>query len=100
MTSWRKRPPTPSSAIETSAAHVVERKHGKAGSRRALRACASSRRGRCGHPVLQEPVLAAADGERRNRPGVPGFLLEIPEAFISAAASEQALTRQALVTHQ
>src|SRR5262245_10727239 len=52
--------------------HVVERKDGKTGSRRALRARAGSRRGRRGRPVLQEPVLGAADSERRNCPGVRG----------------------------
>src|SRR5580658_4796124 len=67
--------------------HVVERKDGKTVSRRALRARAGSRCGRRGRPVLQEPVLGAADGERRNRPGVLGFLLEVREAPMSAAAA-------------
>jgi hypothetical protein len=65
---------------------VVQRKHGKACSRRALCARADSRGRRRGRPVLQEPVLAAADGECRNRPGFPGVLLEIPETSISTAA--------------
>jgi len=47
---------------------VVERKD--SGSRHPLRARTGSHRGRRGRPVLQEPVVAAADGERRNRPGV------------------------------
>jgi len=55
-------------------------------SRRALRARADSCRGRCGHPILQEPVLGAADGERRNCPGVRGVLCEVPEASMSLAA--------------
>src|SRR5499433_3661839 len=63
--------------------HVVERKDGKTGSRRALRARAGSRRGRRGRPVLQEPVLGAADSERRNCPGVRGVLSEVP-AFCSS----------------
>src|SRR5499433_3063007 len=67
--------------------HVVERKDGKTGSRRALRARAGSRRGRRGRPVLQEPVLGAADSERRNCPGVRGILSEVPEASMSAAAA-------------
>jgi hypothetical protein len=32
------------------------------------------------------PVLGAADGERRNCPGVRGVLSEVPEASMSAAA--------------
>jgi len=67
--------------------HVVERKDAKTGSRRTLRARAGSRRGRRGRPVLQEPVLGAADGERRDRPGVRGVLLSVPEASMSAAAA-------------
>src|SRR5215470_10550436 len=63
--------------------HVLERKDGKTGSRRALRARAGSRRGRRGRPVLQEPVLGAADSERRNCPGVRGFRSEVPEASMS-----------------
>ena len=59
--------------------------HGTTGSRRALRARADSRRGRRGRPVLQGPVLAAADGERRNCRGVRGVLSEVPEAFMSDA---------------
>ena len=53
----------------------------KTGSRRALRACAGGRRGQRGRPVLQEPVLGTADGERRDRPGVLGVLLVVPEAL-------------------
>ena len=48
--------------------HVVERKDGTSDSRRALRARTGSRRGRLGCPVPQEPVLEAADSERRNCP--------------------------------
>jgi len=70
--------------------HEVERKDGKTGSRRALRARAGSRRGRRGRPVLQEPVLGAADNERRNCPGVRGVLSQVPEASMSAAAAMQA----------
>ena len=60
---------------------VVERKDGRSGSRRALRARAGSHRGRRGRPVLQEPVLGAADSERRNCPGVLGVLSEVPAAI-------------------
>lgn len=67
--------------------HVVEKKDGKTGRGRALRSRASSRRRRRGRPVLQEPVLATVDGERRNRLGVRGVLLEIPEAFLSTTAT-------------
>ena len=62
---------------------VVERKYGKTDRGRALLPRAGSRRGRRGLPVLQEPVLAAADSERRNCLGVRGVLLEIPEASMS-----------------
>jgi len=58
--------------------HVLERIDGQTGCRRALRARAYSRRGRRGRPVLQEPVLGAADGERRNCLGVRGVLSEVP----------------------
>src|SRR5215813_9930466 len=67
--------------------HVVERKDGKTGSRRALRARAGSRRGRRGRPVLQEPVLGAADSERRNCPGVRGVLSEVPACCSSRSPS-------------
>jgi len=63
--------------------HAVERKHGKTGSRRALRTRADSRRGRRGRPVLQGPVLAATDGERRNCLGVRGILSEVLESSLS-----------------
>src|SRR5215813_2763320 len=76
-----------SAALALTPQHVVDRKDGKTGSRRALRARAGSRRGRRGRPVLQEPVLGAADSERRNCPGVRGVLSEVPEASMSAAAS-------------
>ena len=66
--------------------HAVEREHGKTGNRRALRARADSRRGRRGRPVLQGPVLGAADGERRNCPGVRGVLSEVPESSMSDAS--------------
>src|SRR5208283_5613259 len=55
--------------------HVIVRKDGKTGSRRAGRGRAGSRRGRRGRPLLPEPVLGAAEGERRDRPGVRGVLL-------------------------
>ena len=61
--------------------HVVERKDGTSGSRRALRARTGSRRGRLGRPVPQEPVLGAADSERRNCPSVLGVLSDLPEAI-------------------
>jgi hypothetical protein len=70
--------------------HVVQGKDGKTGSRRALLARAGSCRDRRGRSVLQEPVLAEADGERRNRPGVRGILFEIPEASMSAVAAMRA----------
>src|SRR5262249_30613749 len=70
--------------------HVLERKDGKTGSRRALRARAGSRRGRRGRPVVQEPVLGAANRERRNCPGVRGVLSEVPEASMSAPAAMRA----------
>jgi len=65
--------------------HAVERKDGKTGSHRALRARYGSRHSRRGRPVLQGPVLGAADGERRNRPRVRGVLSEVPEAPMSDA---------------
>jgi len=71
---------------------VVERKDGKVCSRRPLRSRAGSRRGRRGRPVLQEPVLAAADGERRNRPGFRVVLLKIPETSMSATVANAAHT--------
>ena len=58
---------------------VVERKDGRSGSRCALRARTGSRRGRRGRPVLQEPVLGAADSEHRNCTRVLGVLSEVPE---------------------
>ena len=70
--------------------HVVERKDGKTGSRCALRARDGSRCGRRGRPVLQEPVLGAADSKRRNCHGVRGILSEVPEASMSAAAAMRA----------
>jgi hypothetical protein len=57
---------------------------GKTSSRRNLRARDGGRRDRRGRPVLQEPVLGAADSERRNCPGVRGVLSEVPEASMSA----------------
>ena len=47
-------------------ARVVEESDGKTDSRRALRSRAGSRRRRRGRPVLQAPVLGAADSERRD----------------------------------
>ena len=69
--------------------HVLETLDGKTGSHRALRAHAGNRRGRRGRPVLQEPVLGAADSERRNCSGVRGLLSQVPEALMSAAAHGQ-----------
>ena len=66
-------------------AHVLETPDGKTGSHRVLRARAGSRPCRRGRPVLQEPVLGTADGERRNSPGVRSVLSEVPEALRSAA---------------
>ena len=37
--------------------------------------------------LLQEPVLGAADSERRNCHGVRGVLSEVPEASMSTAAA-------------
>jgi hypothetical protein len=68
--------------------------NGKTGSHRALRARAGSRRGRRGRPVLQEQVLGAADGERRNCLGVRGVLSEVPEALMSGAATVLAFQRK------
>ena len=65
--------------------HVLETLDGKTGSHRALRARAGSRCCRRGRPVLQEPVLGTADGERRNSHGVRGVLFEVPEVLMSAA---------------
>jgi hypothetical protein len=67
--------------------HVLERMDGKTGSHRALRARAGSCSGRRGRPVLQEPVLGAADGERRNGLGVRRVLSEVPEALMSGDAT-------------
>jgi len=67
---------------------VVERKDGKG----ALRARDGNRRGRRGCPVLQEPVLGAADSERRNCHGVRDVLSEVPEASMSAAAAMRAFS--------
>src|SRR6266478_7616327 len=47
-------------------------------------------------PVLQEPVLGAADSERRNCPGVRGVLSEVPEASMSAAAAMRAYAELSL----
>src|SRR5262249_40027900 len=69
--------------------YILETLDGKTDSHRVLRARAGSRRGRRGRPVLQEPVLGTADGERRNCPGVRGVLSEVPEALMSAAAHGQ-----------
>jgi len=65
---------------------VVERDNGRSGSRCALRARADSRRGRRGRPVLQQPVLGAADSERRNCSRVLGVLSDVPEAISHQAA--------------
>ena len=67
--------------------HLVERNDGKTGSRRALRARAGSRRGRRGPPVLQAPLLGAADRKCRDCPGVRRVRFEVPETSISAAAA-------------
>src|SRR5664279_5122037 len=67
----------------------VGRNHGKAGIYRALRAHDGSHRGWRGRPVLPGPLLGAADGQRRDRPGVRGVLFQVPEAFLSAAPRER-----------
>ena len=69
--------------------HVLERNDGKTGSRPALRARAGSGRGRRRRPVLQAPILGTADSERRNRPGVRGVRLEVPEASMRYARPEK-----------
>ena len=63
--------------------HVLDVMDGKTSSRRNLRARDGGRRDRRGRPVLQEPALGAADGERRNCPGVRGVLSEVPEASMN-----------------
>jgi hypothetical protein len=63
--------------------HILERIDGKTGGHRVLRARAGSRRNRRGCSVLQESVLGAADGERRDSPGVLGVLSEVPEQSVS-----------------
>jgi len=68
--------------LRTSKYGRVAWSDGIKGSRRALRARAGSSRGRCGCPVLQAPVLAAADSEHRHRPGFRGFLFEVFEALV------------------
>jgi len=68
---------------------VVEREDGRSGSRRALRARADSRRGRRGRPVLQQPVLGAADSERRNCSRVLGVLSDVPEAISHQGSGSQ-----------
>jgi hypothetical protein len=45
------------------------------------------RRGRCGHPVLQAPLLGAAASKRRSCPSIRGVLPEVPEASIREAAA-------------
>ena len=65
---------------------------GKTGGHRVLRARAGSRRGRRGCPVLQEPVLGAADGERSS--GVLGVLSAVPEPSVSGAAAKRAFQRK------
>src|SRR5262249_4279426 len=62
---------------------VLERIDGKTCSYRALRARVGGRRNRRGCPVLQESVVGAADGERRNSPGILGVLSEVPEQPVS-----------------
>jgi len=52
-----------------------------------LSARAGSRRGRRGHPVLQEPVLGATDSERRNCPGIRRVRFEVPASMSAAAAT-------------
>lgn len=69
----------------TTGTGCSKRKGGKKCSRRSLRARVGSCSGRRGRPVLQEPVLAAADGEHRNCPGFRGVLLEIPKTSMSAS---------------
>ena len=66
---------------------MIGRNDGKTDSRRALRACAGSRRSRRGRPDLQESILGAADGEHRGSPGVLGVLSEVPETSMSASST-------------
>src|SRR6516225_2309676 len=90
---WRRiasagtRAPTMTRAARSAPVYRRCCDDGKTGSRRALRARAGSRRGRRGRPVLQEPVLGAADSERRNCPGVLGVLSEVPAAISHLAAN-------------
>ena len=63
--------------------------NGKTSSRRNLRSCDGGRRDRRGRPVLQEPVLGAADSERRNCPGVRGVLSEVPEASVNGPCEKR-----------
>ena len=72
-------------AVAAAPSRRVERKGGKTGNHRALRASAGSRRGRRGRSVLQAPLLGAAGSKRRDRPGVRGVLFEVPQAPLSAA---------------
>lgn len=65
--------------------HRVGWNYGNKGSRRALRARAGSRRGRRGCPILQAPVLGAADRKRRNCLGVRCVLFEVPEVTMHEA---------------
>src|SRR5450756_262802 len=75
-----------------TAPYGLRSNHGKTGIHRALRARDGCRCGRRGPPVLQASLLGAAGSERRDRPGVPGVLPQIPEAFMSAAAATPAHT--------
>jgi hypothetical protein len=74
----------------------VETKYGNVWSGRALLARDGGPRGRPGRPVLQRQVLAAANGECRNRAGFRSLLLKIPETSMSAAAP-MLLTRPQLL---
>ena len=70
LQSKRRSGPTPQ--------QVVDRINGQTGCRRALRGRADRPRGRRGRPVFQEPVLGAANGERRNCLGVRRVLSKVP----------------------
>jgi non-specific serine/threonine protein kinase len=63
-------------------ARRLEGDDGKTASHRAVRARAGSRRGRRGRPVLQARLLATADRQHRNCPGVRGLRPEVPEALM------------------
>jgi hypothetical protein len=65
----------------------TETKNGKTDNSGTLRRADGSHYSCRGFHVLQKPVLATADRERRNCRGVRGFLLEIPETSMKDVAS-------------